>query len=69
MKKSNEIITRTLHTSAALHVREAEDGQQSRTITGYAILFNKPSAPLWNDDEEEVREVIAPEAVTRALRL
>lgn len=67
MKKSNEIITRTLHTSAALHVREAEDGKQSRTITGYAILFNTPSAPLWDDDEEEVREVIAPEAVTRAL--
>ena len=65
MKKSNEIITRTLHTPAALYVREAEDGQQSRTITGYAILFNTPSVPLWEDDEEEAREVIAPEAVTR----
>ena len=54
-----------LHTPAALQVREA-DGEQSRTITGYAILFNTPSAPLWDDDEEEVREVIAPEAVTRA---
>lgn len=67
MKKNNEIITRTLHTPAALHIREAEGEQQSRTITGYAILFNTPSAPLWDDDEEEVREVIAPEAVTRSL--
>lgn len=66
MKKNNQIITRMLHTSAPLQVREV-DGEQSRTITGYAILFNTPSAPLWDDDEEEVREVIAPEAVTRAL--
>lgn len=66
MKKNNKVITRMLHTPAALQVREA-DGEQSRTITGYAILFNTPSAPLWDDEEEEVREVIAPEAVTRAL--
>lgn len=65
MKKNNKVITRMLHTPAALQVREAA-GEQSRTITGYAILFNTPSAPLWDDDEEEVREVIAPEAVTRA---
>ena len=66
-KTSNEIITRTLHTAGDLHVREAEGGCESRTITGYAILFNTPSAPLWDDDDEEVREVIAPEAVTRSL--
>lgn len=66
-KTSNEIITRTLHTAGDLHVREAEGGGESRTITGYAILFNTPSAPLWDDDDEEVREVIAPEAVTRSL--
>lgn len=65
MKKNNKVITRMLHTPAALQVREVA-GEQSRTITGYAILFNTPSAPLWDDDEEEVREVIAPEAVTRA---
>lgn len=53
---------------ANLHVRETP-GQDapSRTITGYAILFNTPSAPLWSDDESEAREVIAPGAVTREL--
>ena len=54
-KTSNEIITRTLHTAGDLHVREAEGGGESRTITGYDILFNTPSAPLWDDDDEEVR--------------
>ena len=55
-----------LHTPAELRVREAGEGEApSRTITGYAILFNTPSVPLWEDDEEEAREVIAPEAVTR----
>lgn len=57
-----------LHTPAELHVREAGEGEaQSRTITGYAILFNTLSAPLWADDEEEAREVIAPEAITKEL--
>ena len=56
------------HTPAELRVREAGEGEApSRTITGYAILFNTQSAPLWSDDEEEAREVIAPEAVTREL--
>lgn len=53
-----------LHTSAPLHVREV-DGEQSRTITGYAILFNTPSAPLYDYDDEEAREIIAPEAITK----
>ena len=53
-----------LHTPASLHVRET-DGQQSRTITGYAILFNTPSAPLYDYDDEEAREIIAPEAITK----
>lgn len=49
-------------------MREAGEGEaQSRTITGYAILFNTLSAPLWADDEEEAREVIAPEAITKEL--
>ena len=64
----NKEVTRTLHTAADLRVREAGQGEaESRTITGYAILFNTQSAPLWSDDEEEAREVIAPEAVTREL--
>lgn len=53
---------------ADIHVREAaESAAESRTIAGYAILFNTPSAPLWADDESEAREVIAPEAITKEL--
>ena len=54
-----------MHTPSELRIREEEGGAPSRTITGYAILFNTPSVPLWEDDKEEAREVIAPEAVTR----
>lgn len=52
---------------AELRVREAEGDQPSRTITGYAILFNVQSAPLWQDEDSEAREVIAPEAITKEL--
>ena len=65
--ETNKIITRTLHTTANLRVREAGEGESSRIITGYAILFDTPSAPLWDDGDEVAREVIAPEAVTREL--
>lgn len=66
------LVRRTLVTPASeLRVRETgADGAATdgRTITGYAILFNTPSAPLWTDDNgADVREVIAPEAVTREL--
>lgn len=68
MENKNKEITRNLHTVSDLHVREAGEGEkQSRTITGYAILFNTPSAVLYADEEEEDREVIAPEAITREL--
>lgn len=61
-------VKRTLHTVSDLHVREAGEGEApSRTITGYAILFNTLSAPLYAYDDEEAREVIAPEAVTKEL--
>lgn len=67
-KNKDTVITRMLHTVADLHVREAAEGEApSRTITGYAILFNTPSAPLYAYDDEEAREVIAPEAVTKEL--
>lgn len=59
------MVVRTVHTPSELRIREEEGGAPSRTITGYAILFNTPSVPLWEDDEEEACEVIAPEAVTR----
>lgn len=66
MKNKDLIVRRCLCTPTELHVREAAEGEApSRTITGYAILFNVPSAPLWSDEDSEVREVIAPEAVTK----
>lgn len=53
-------------TPTGLHIREAAEGEEpSRTIIGYAILFNVPSAPLWSDEDSEAREMIAPEAVTK----
>lgn len=59
-------VKRTLRIDCAdLRVREAEGDEPSRTITGYAILFNTPSAPLWSDEDSEAREVIAPEAITK----
>lgn len=67
-QQKQQIRRMTLHTPSTLHVREAEGAEgQSRTITGYAILFGTPSEPLWSDGESEAREVIAPGAVTREL--
>ncbi len=61
----DKVVRRCLCTPTELHIREAAEGEApSRIITGYAILFNTPSAPLWDDDDSEAREVIAPEAVT-----
>ena len=68
MKSKKEPMKRVLHTVTDLRVREAKEGEaESRTITGYAILFNTPSAPLWDYDDEEAREIIAPGAVTKEL--
>ena len=68
MNKTTE-IKRILRTECAeLRVREAaEDEAPSRTITGYAILFNTPSVPLWSDEDSEAREIISPEAITKDL--
>ena len=63
--KNDKVITRVLHTPSALQVREAEGDGSSRTITGYAILFDTPSAPLYSYDDEEAREIIAPGAITK----
>lgn len=66
METKNKVIRRCVCTPTELHIREAADGEApSRTITGYSILFNVPSAPLWSDEDSEAREVIAPEAVTK----
>lgn len=69
MEKNKEaVIKRTLRNDRAeLRVREAEGDAPSRTITGYAVLFNVPSEPLWNDEDSEAREVIAPSAITKEL--
>lgn len=54
--------------AAELYVREVGEGEKpSRAIAGYAILFNTPSAPMWEDEECIAREIIAPEAVTKEL--
>lgn len=67
-KEKAQCMCMTMHTPSGLHVRETEGAEgQSRTITGYAILFGTPSEPLWSDEESEAREVIAPGAVTRGL--
>lgn len=69
MDKKEKVVKRMLLTLGAnIHVREAAEGEaESRTITGYAILFNTESAPLWQDEDSEAREVIAPEAITKEL--
>lgn len=54
-------------TPASLHVREAGEGQESRRIEGYAILFGVRSVRLWNYDGKSVYEVIAQGAVTKEL--
>jgi hypothetical protein len=50
-----------------IHVREAAGGGDSRIITGYAVLFDTPSLPLWDDEYSEAREVIAKGAITKEL--
>ena len=68
MKRSKDTeVKRVMRVECAeLRVRETAVGvAPGRTITGYAILFNTPSAPLWSDEDSEAREVIAPEAITK----
>lgn len=65
--KTQQIKTRQRATNSPLAVLTREDGSKSRTIEGYAIVFNEASVPLWDDDEGRAVEVIAPGAVTREL--
>lgn len=60
-------MKRTIYTPGSIQVRANEDGSSSRTISGYAIVFNQASEPFYDDDQEQIREVIAPEAVTQQL--
>lgn len=66
MEKNNQLLTRERVTKG-LHLRANSDGTPSRTIEGYAIVFNEESLPMWEDADETAVEVIAPEAVTREL--
>lgn len=69
MTTNSKILRREVFTpGTSLQVREADgDANAPRIIEGYAILFNTPSAPLWNDEDSVACEVIAPEAVTQTL--
>lgn len=68
MKDKKTLIRREMFTPASLQVREAAEGEApSRAIEGYAILFGTPSAPLWEDEDGEIREVIDKSAITREL--
>lgn len=60
-------IKRHILTANDLRIREKEDGSESRTITGCAIVFDTPSEVLIQGRDWEVREIIAREAVPKAL--
>lgn len=67
----SDFVRRDVYVPGKVHLRsvvEADTGEEkeTRTIEGYAIIFNAPSVP-WGDELEEIREVIAPEAVTREM--
>lgn len=64
-----ETVRREMHTSGgSVRLREAGEGEvSSRTIEGYAIRFDTPSLPLYDDGKDEIREVIDRGAVTREL--
>lgn len=54
--------------ASEIHVRAAgEDGEPSRRVEGYAILFDSESTPMYRDKEIEVVEVIDRGAVTQEL--
>lgn len=59
-------IRRVINNDARLQVRE-EGVDKTPHLTGYAIVFDSQSAPLYSDENDIIREVIAPEAVTREL--
>ena len=50
-----------------IHLREAPDGAESRTIAGRAIVFGTPSSAIAEGSDWEIREVIAREAVSKQL--
>lgn len=59
-------IRRIINNDAQLQLRE-EGVDKTPHLTGYAIVFDSKSVTLYSDADETIREVIAPEAVTREL--
>lgn len=66
MSKKRQRLTGCVPTG--VQIRKKEDGSDSRTIEGYAIVFGQRSVPMWTDSAgRECVEVIAPEAVSAEL--
>lgn len=64
-KNIRMIQKRKRHYAGTIELRERQEERPE--ITGMAIVFGRESEPLYADDTLEIREVIAPEAVTREL--
>lgn len=64
--EQNKIFKRELYVEG-VQLREKQEGEKGRTITGVAVVFNSPSTPFYDDDELQIREVISPNAITREL--
>lgn len=59
-------IKREIYTPTGVHVREGKEGNaDSRTIAGYAVMFDVPSQVLYEDEKERDVEVISHEAISR----
>lgn len=61
-----QIRQREIPCEGFLRLRASEDAD-SRVIEGRAIVFNRPSVPLYDDGHREIREQISPSAVTQEL--
>lgn len=68
MDRRQKMQLRQTPCEGSLTMAEIPGGEgESRQIEGMAIVFNRESVPLYEDDTLVIREVIAPEAVTREL--
>lgn len=65
MKHNKDMEKRSYAGTVGLLRSTEGEGDAPETIEGMAIVFNKPSEPLYEDERMIIREVIAPEAVTR----
>ena len=61
------MIQRIIHTPRTVAVRENSDGTPSRTIEGYAIVFDTPSVDMSLYEDEVIREIISRDAVSQEL--